>query len=115
MKTFGLVLKKIFFFIPVISTLAVCAFLTFTGSFNSIVPITWLLLAFEIAASVLLALNKFFGGFFALVPGLYWIISSFQKAQFSAGVIPEWPAGVIIILFYAICSLWVYKSSKKAK
>ncbi len=100
------ILKEAPYFIPAILFATVYLIMAFTGfSIISITEVLWLT-AF-LASGIILSKGKFWGGIFGLIPAAAFI---YMSTQYTGQVIKiELPLGIIIAVYYIICSMVVYK------
>ncbi len=102
-------MKKIVFFIPTILFTLLYG-LIIMGTGLSVSPIVYVWIILFLISDMLLAKRLFWGGFFGMLPGIHFI---YRSTQDTGQVLPiEWPAGIIVITFYLLCSSVVFYKEK---
>lgn len=104
-------MKKIVFYIPamIFTVLYGLAAISDIGAVSSFV-IVWLLLF--LVAGIFLSKGKFWGGILGALPAIHLI---YMGTQETGQVINEMPIGIVVLIFYAICMLFIFNKSKKTK
>ena len=112
----GLLLSKIkdkkilLYFIPFILFITVYFIMAFTGfSVISIEELIWLVAFFT--GGVLLSKGVVWGGVFGIIPAIAFMYMSTKYTGQTIHI--ELPLGIVIAVYYIVCSLVVYKCSKK--
>ena len=102
--------RRMLYFIPVlIFLIAYIAMLVLGFGMVSIKEVIWLFLF--LISGFLLSGDKFWGSIFGMIPAAYFI---FMSTEYTGQVINiELPLGIVLIIFYLICSFVVYRGSKK--
>jgi hypothetical protein len=102
---------KIVFYLPAILFTAFYGLAAMSIGISSISPIAFVWITLFIVAGALLRKGKFFGGFIGIIPGIHFIYMSTKDTGQVMDI--EMPMGVIILIFYMLCSAGVI--FKKAK
>ena len=104
-------LLKILYFIPFILFVVVYLIMAIVGfSVISIEEVAWLVAFF--VSGLLLDKGKFWGGAFGLIPAGAFM---YMSTRYTGQVINiELPLGIVIAVYYIICSIIVYKRTKKS-
>ncbi len=101
-------MKKIVFYIPAILFAVLLAMMSGMGSTS---PIVFVWIALFLVSGFLLSKATFWGGIFGILPGIHWI---YMGTKFTGQLINEYPFGVMILIFYILCSAFVfYKERNK--
>ena len=104
-------MKKIVFFIPAI-LFTLLDGLIIMGTKLSVLPIVYVWIVLFLISGMLLAKRKFWGGFFGMLPGIHFI---YMSTQDTGQILPiELPMGIIVIIFYLLCSGVVFFNIKKS-
>ena len=108
-----LTMKKVIYFVPFIFYLLVILFAAFTVGISSINTVAYPWLVLFLVSGILLSRNMFWGGAFGCLPAAHWVYNGMNN--WKLGHLEIW-TGVICLLFYLICSAWLfYYNSKKTK
>ena len=104
-------LLKILYFIPFILFVVVYLIMAIVGfSVISIEEVAWLVAFF--VSGLLLDKGKFLGGAFGLIPAGAFM---YMSTRYTGQVINiELPLGIVIAVYYIICSIAVYKHTQKS-
>ena len=104
-------ISKLLYFIPFILFIVVYLIMAITGfSIISIEEVAWLVAFF--ASGLLLDKGKFWGGAFGLIPAAAFM---YMSTRYTGQVINiELPLGIVIAVYYIICSIAVYKRTQKS-
>ena len=104
-------ISKLLYFIPFILFVVVYLIMAIVGfSVISIEEVAWLAAFF--VSGLLLDKGKFWGGTFGLIPAVAFM---YMSTRYTGQVINiELPLGIIIAVYYIICSIAVYKRTKKS-
>lgn len=104
-------LLKLLYFIPFILFVAVYLIMAITGfSVISIEEVAWLVAFF--ISGLLLDKGKFWGSVFGLIPAVAFM---YMSTRYTGQVINlELPLGIVTAVYYIICSITVYKHTKKS-
>ena len=104
-------LLKILYFIPFILFVVVYLIMAIVGfSVISIEEVAWLVAFF--VSGLLLDKGKFWGGAFGLIPAGAFM---YMSTRYTGQVINiELPLGIVIAVYYIICSIAVYKRTQKS-
>lgn len=105
-------MKKAVYFIPLILLVGLVAFLYPIGLYGGWVIYT--AIALFLLSGVLLTKRKWWGGIFGIPPGIGLICEYFDNIIHHLGNI-DLVVGIMLILFYALCSAQVFYSAKKAQ
>jgi hypothetical protein len=101
-------MKKIVFYIPVILFAVILAVMSRMGSIS---PVAFVWIALFLGCGFLLSKGKFWGGILGILPGIHWI---YMGTKHSGQMINELPLGIIILIFYILCSGFVFYKSPSA-
>lgn len=102
-------MKKIILYIPaIIFSIYFSWVIIYFGISYSPVIFVWL--ALFLAGGVLLSKGKCWGGFLGLLPGIHWI---YMGTQETGQIVNEMPIGIIVSIFYLICSSYIFYKSKQ--
>ena len=104
-------ISKLLYFIPFILFVVVYLIMAIVGfSVISIDEVVWLVAFF--VSGLLLDKGKFWGSAFGLIPA---VVFMYMSTRYTGQVINiELPLGIIIAVYYIICSIAVYKRTKKS-
>lgn len=102
-------MKKIVFYIPAIIFTIFYGLLA-TQGVGAISPIVIVWLAMFLVAGILLNRTIFWGALLGVVPAIHLIYISTQETGQVVNI--EFPLGIVVFLYYAICSYCVYKKKK---
>ena len=104
-------ISKLLYFIPFILFVVVYLIMAIVGfSVISIEEVAWLVAFF--VSGLLLDKGKFWGGAFGLIPA---VVFMYMSTRYTGQVINiELPLGIVIAVYYIICSIAVYKRTKKS-
>lgn len=99
-------ISKLLFFIPFILFVVVYLIMVIAGfSIISMEEVAWLAAFF--VSGLLLDKGKFWGGAFGLIPAFAFM---YMSTRYTGQVINiELPLGIVIAVYYIICSMVVYK------
>lgn len=101
-------MRKIVFYIPAILFALLFGGIILIGF--PVAPAVWICIVLFIISGLVLAKNKFFGGFFGVVPGIYCIyMSTIDTGQI---INIEMPVGIVIIIYFLLCSGYVFYKNK---
>ncbi|SDK11242.1 hypothetical protein [Natronincola ferrireducens] len=103
-------MKKIVFYIPAILFTIIFGWLAISFGICPISPIVLIWITLFLASGFLLNKDKFWGGILGMLPGIYFIYAS---TKYTGQVISERPIGIVVLIFYMICSGYVF--SKKGR
>lgn len=104
-------MKKIVFFIPAILFTLLYGLIKL-GTGLSVLPIGYVWIVLFIISGTLLAKRLFWGGFFGMLPGIHFI---YMSTQDTGQILPiELPTGIIVIIFYLLCSGAVFYNIKRS-
>lgn len=100
-------MKKIVFYIPAILCGLGMLFVKLIGL--NLSPIHFIWLALFTAGALLYVQSQFRGGVLGALPGIHLVIMS---TRYTGQVIDiERPVGIFLIVFYAVCSIYVLRKS----
>ena len=102
---------KIVFFIPAILFTIIFGFVAMSLGISSISPLSLIWFALFLVAGTLLSKDKFWGGFIGILLGFRSIYMSTKDTGQIINI--EMPIGVILLIYYVLCSGFVF--FKKAK
>ena len=103
---------KIIFFIPAILFVMIFVFVVTSLGISSIEPRSYVWLALILIAGILLSKDQFLGGFIGIFLGILTIYSSTKETGQIIDI--ELPIGVMVVIYYALCSGFViFKKQKK--
>lgn len=102
-------LKKWLFFIPAIVFTFFYGWLALDG-IGAIHPVVFVWLALFWISGILLSKTVLWGGLFGAIPGIYFVYMGTQEA---GQIISETPIGVVVLLYFAMCTYCVYKMKQK--
>lgn len=105
-------MKKAVYFIPLILLVGLAVFLYTIGLHSGWGIYT--AIALFLLSGVLLTKQKWWGGIFGIPPGIGLIHEYFDNIIHHLGNI-DLVVGIVLILFYALCSVQVFHSVKKEK
>ena len=98
--------KKIIYFVPFITFLVVYAVMVILGfGMLSLKEVVWLLMFF--VGGVLLCKGKVWGSIFGVIPAIIFILMSTNDTGQVINI--ERPLGIILCIYYLICSLIAFK------
>lgn len=103
-------MKKIIFYIPAILFTILFGWLSITFGIKSTSPIVLVWIALFLMGSFILNKGRFWGGVFGILPGIHWIYMSTQETGQSVAI--EFPLGISALIFYILCSGYVYRKDK---
>ncbi|WP_195985553.1 hypothetical protein [Clostridium sp. D33t1_170424_F3] len=101
-------MRKLAAFIPAIVCTIFYGWVALVGGMGSFSPMVVVWLALLWVAGVLLNKVIWWGGLFGIVTGACFI---YMGTQETGQIMRETPFGVILLLYYAACSYFVYKKS----
>lgn len=102
-------MKKIVFYIPAIIFIFFCVLLA-TQGIGPISPIVAIWVVLFLIAGILLSKAIFWGGLLGILTSIYFTYMSTQETGQVIDI--ELPLGIIVFIYYAICSYYVYKKNK---
>jgi hypothetical protein len=102
-------MKKIVFYIPAI---LLAVLLAITSRMGSTSPIVFVWITLFLVCGFLLSKDKFWGGILGMLPGIHWI---YMGTKYTGQIINELPLGIIILIFYILCSGFVFYKEKKTR
>ena len=104
--------RKMLYFIPALMfIIAYMVMLVLGFGIISVREVVWLLLF--LISGFLLSGDKFWGSIFGMIPAAYFI---FMSTEYTGQVINiEFPLGIVLIIYYLICSFVVYRGSKRIR
>ena len=106
-------MNKTVYYIPAILFTIIYGSLAFSIGFSSISPIVFAWIALFFLGGLLLGKDKFWGGILGTFPGFHLIYMSTKDTGQVIDI--ELPMGIIILIFYVVCSGFVfYKERKKS-
>lgn len=102
-------MRKLYFFIPAIfsTVFTVVIGLLIGGA----VPLwyAWVLLMW--GSGILLSKGAVWGSILGILPGIHII---YMSTQYTGQVINELPIGLVLVVYYLICGIVVWKQKKRA-
>lgn len=101
-------MKKIFFFLPAIVFTIFYGWAAL-GGIGAIHPIILIWLVLFWIAGVLLCKTMSWGGCLGIFPAACFI---YMGTQETGQVISETPIGMVVLLYYAVCTYCVYKRNR---
>lgn len=104
-------LKKLPFLLPAIVFTLFYGGLALAG-ITTIHPIVFVWIFLLWLAGILLSKAMFWGGLFGLIPAGYFI---YMGTQETGQIISETPIGIIVLLYFAVCTYYVYRMAQKNK
>lgn len=104
-------MKKIVFYLPVISFLAICGLVAMLiRDIQVFSPIILMWLVMFLVSGILLSRGVFWGGVFGVLPATHML---YTGRQYTGQVMNEAPIGIIVLIFYIICGVSVFYKNKK--
>lgn len=102
-------MKTIPFYIPAIifAIFLNWSVISFGISFS---PVIFVWLVLFLVGGVLLSKRQFWGGLFGLLPGIHLI---YMGTQETGQIVNEISIGIIVLVFYFVCSSFIFYKSKK--
>ena len=104
-------MKKIIFYIPAIIFTILYGLLAI-GGIGAISPVVAVWLVLFLTSGILLSKNMLWGGLLGALPAIHLIYMGNQE---TGQVINEMPIGIIVLIFYIVCSSFICYKSKKIK
>lgn len=105
-------MKKTVFYIPaILHSILVCFVILLRIGWVS--PIAFVWIALFLVGGFLLGKGKFWGGAFGILPGIHLIYMSTKDTGQIINI--ELPSGIIILIFYILCSGFVFYKEKKTR
>lgn len=104
-------MKKVLYIMP---AFVVCMFIGTIGllfGFGGFEPIAWGYLIFSVFGSVLLSMNKWWGGLVGAVMGGLVIWERLEYAAYM--VLDTMPIGIVFLVYYLLMGLISYKENRK--
>ncbi len=102
-------MKKLAYFLPAMTALLFYLFISLAGAFSAIHPAAWGCVALLFVAGILLAKGRWQGALVGLAMGALLILMGMQE---TGQIIKEWPLGILVCIYYLICGIRAYKSTK---
>lgn len=96
---------KVVYFIPAIIFTMIFGTLAMSMGISAFSPVILLWIVLFYVGAILLSKSKFWGGFLAALPGVHWI---YLGTKDTGQIMNEMPMGIIIVIFYILCSVFVY-------
>ena len=103
-------MKNSVFYIPAILHIVLVCFVMLLG-IGSILPGVYAWIALFLVSGFLLDKGRFWGGFWGMIPGINLIYMSTKDTGQISNI--ELPGGIIILVFYILCSGFVFYKEKK--
>jgi len=103
-------MNKIVFYIPAILFTIVYGWLAIFFRIGSISPIIFVWIALFLVSGFLLNKDKFWGGILGMLPGIHFIYAS---TKYTGQAINERPIGIVVMIFYMLCSGYVFSKGNK--
>ena len=103
--------KKIIFFIPAIIFTTLYGFVAI-DRIGSISPVVAVWLVLFLSSGILLSKDIFWGGLLGSLPGIHLIYMGNQE---TGQLINETPIGILVLIFYIVCSRYIYYKLKNIK
>lgn len=104
-------MKKTVFYMPAILFAILLGWVAISLGIGSISPIGLVWIALFLVGGFLLGKDKFWGGILGILPGIHMIYMSTKDTGQVINI--ELPLGIIILIFYILCSVFVlYKENK---
>jgi len=106
-------MQKTVFYIPSILFAVLYGWAAITFGIYSISLIVLVWIGLFLVCGFLLSKDKFWGGILGILPGIHLI---YMSTKYTGQVINiELPFGIIILIFYIICSSFVFYKEKKIR
>lgn len=105
-------MRRIIFYIPAILFAIIYGCLAIFFSIRSISPIIFIWIILFLVSGFLLNENKVLGGILGMVPGIYFI---YMSTKYTGQLISERPIGILVLVFYMLCSIHVYNKGNKIR
>lgn len=105
-------MKKFIFYIPAILFTVLYGWVAIIG-IGPISPIIFAWITLFLVSGFLLGKGKFYGGFSGVLPGIHLIYMSTKDTGQVINI--EFPSGIIILIFYVVCSIFVFYKEKKMR
>lgn len=103
-------MKKAVFYIPAVFFIAIFWTVATSIGFSAISPVVVVWIALFVVSAILLSKGKFCGGFLGALPGIHFI---YMGTKDTGQIINETPMGIIIVIFYILCSVFVFFKNRK--
>lgn len=101
-------MKKILYYIPLMVFGLFYAMILFSGA-NSVSPIVWLWLGLFLISGFPMGRNVSWGAILGMLPAAHMI---YMGTKDTGQIIGETLIGIIVLVFYAICFLYLQKVKK---
>lgn len=98
-------MKKPLFFLPAIIFTIFYGWVALSG-IGAINPIVLVWLGLFWISDILLTKDMFWSGLFGVIPAVLFIYMGNKK---TGQIISETPIGIFVLIYYALCSYFVYK------
>lgn len=106
-------MKKTVFYIPAILFAVFYGWGAITFGIGSVSLIFFVWIALFLMCGFLLSKDKFWGGILGILPGIHLI---YMSTKYTGQVINiELPSGIVILIFYIICSGYILYKKKKTR
>lgn len=105
-------MKKFIFHLPTILFTILYGWLVMIAA-GAISPIIFAWIALFLIGGILLSKGKFLGGLLGMLPGIHLIYMSTKDTGQVINI--ELPSGIIILIFYILCSGYVFYKEKKTR
>lgn len=102
-------MKKIVFYIPAIIFIVIYSLLA-SSSIGAISPFVAVWLVLFLTSGILLSKDMFWGGLLGILPAIHLI---YMGTQETGQIINEIPIGIIVSVFYVVCSSFIFYKNKK--
>lgn len=103
-------MKKFIFYIPTVLLAIIFGGLTIIYGISSISPIVIVWIGLFLVGGFMLNQYKSWGAIVGMLPGIHFIYMSTKDTGQAIDI--ELPIGLIILIFYIFCSVYVYRKNK---
>lgn len=98
-------MKKIVFYIPAILLAILWGWGTIVASIGLTSLLIFAFMALFLMGGILLSKDKWWGGVLGMLPGVHFL---YMSTKYTGQVFSERPIGIVILLFYIVCSGYVF-------
>lgn len=102
-------MKKLIFYIPAIIAVFFYGFVGAISYLGTISPfvVVWLVLFFS--SGFILSKNVFLGSLLGILPAIHLI---YMGTQETGQIFNEMPTGIVLLVFYILCGVYVYRNNR---